>query len=373
MNDHSSHTSDVYENQPDPPPTYRRIVALILTAVLVILGTAAWLVMADDAPTEAGVAEAGAATAGAASGVEEDAESPLEAVPSVYAPERVTFAVQVRDDVIPYRVFGIYALPGESVPIEATFTQGVQADLTAEAGTIEQAGPERWMWTAPNEPGLYRLTVTDARADETIALNAFVKVPYNPAQEALNGYRIGEYAARPLRGNPAYNRPEGFVEVTPETRDALIAPHFTVGQFLCKQTSDFPQYLVLKERLLLKLEMILEEVNDTAIDVPTLHVMSGYRTPYYNRSIGNRTTYSSHLYGGAADIFVDANDDGRMDDLNGDGTVTEADARVLATIVEAQTDETWYQPFIGGLGIYGPAPHRGPFIHVDVRGTIARW
>ena len=28
---------------------------------------------------------------------------------------------------------------------------------------------------------------------------------------------------------------------------------------------------------------------------------------------------------------------------------------------------------VGGLGIYGPAPHRGPFIHVDVRGEAARW
>ncbi|NBC16040.1 MAG: hypothetical protein GVY18_01850, partial [Bacteroidetes bacterium] len=89
--------------------------------------------------------------------------------------------------------------------------------------------------------------------------------------------------------------------------------------------------------------------------------------------IGNRTKYSRHLYGGAADIFVDVDADGAMDDLNDDGRVTRADAKVLAAIVEAQSDETWYQPFLGGLGIYGPAPHRGPFIHVDVRGHRARW
>jgi hypothetical protein len=27
----------------------------------------------------------------------------------------------------------------------------------------------------------------------------------------------------------------------------------------------------------------------------------------------------------------------------------------------------------GGLSTYGPKPHRGPFIHVDTRGTEARW
>jgi len=41
--------------------------------------------------------------------------------------------------------------------------------------------------------------------------------------------------------------------------------------------------------------------------------------------------------------------------------------------VRKKARETWYQPFIGGLGIYGPKPHRGPFVHVDVRGFRARW
>lgn len=62
-----------------------------------------------------------------------------------------------------------------------------------------------------------------------------------------------------------------------------------------------------------------------------------------------------------------------MDDVDGSGEVTIDDARVLHRMVEAMTDEPWYRPFIGGLGLYGPAPHRGPFIHVDTRGYAARW
>ena len=198
-------------------------------------------------------------------------------------------------------------------------------------------------------------------------------VPFDHGQQALNGYRIGRYEPVPLRGDPAYRRPAGFVEVTPETRDVPVAPHFTLGQFLCKQESDYPKYLLVRERLLLKLEMILAAVNDLGIEAQTLHVMSAFRTPHYNKAIGNTTTYSRHLYGGAADIFVDTDDDGVMDDLDGDGAITKADAQVMAQIVEGETDEVWYQPFIGGLGIYAPAPHRGPFIHVDVRGQRARW
>jgi hypothetical protein len=92
-----------------------------------------------------------------------------------------------------------------------------------------------------------------------------------------------------------------------------------------------------------------------------------------------RTSYSRHLYGGAADVFVDADGDGRMDDLNDDGRVTkadahvEADAHILAALIEGLTSVPWYRPLVGGLSAYGPAPHRGPFVHVDVRGTKARW
>jgi uncharacterized protein YcbK (DUF882 family) len=117
---------------------------------------------------------------------------------------------------------------------------------------------------------------------------------------------------------------------------------------------------------------VLASLNSRGHDVPTLHVMSGYRTPYYNRAIGNTTEYSRHLYGDAADIFVDVDDDQWMDDLTGDGRATEADARYLARLVRGQPTPG-DDRFEGGLGVYDTAPHRGPFVHVDLRGYHARW
>lgn len=307
-----------------------------------------------------------------------DVDSPVE-VASEPAPEAdstvaASFAVQVRDDVIPYRIFGIYVMPDEVIELEAIFTTGRgSVAISAEAGTVVADGLERWAWTAPGEPGVYRIHLEEEETGEVITLNAFVKVPYNLDQEELNGYRIGQYQRTALRGNPVYNPPQGFVEVRPEVLDAHVSPHFTLGQFLCKQADPFPKYLLLRERLVLKLEMMLESVQESGVEASTLFVMSGFRTPHYNWQIGNRTSYSRHLYGGAADVYVDVDEDGMMDDLNGDGHVTVADAQVMAAIIEDAADETWYQPFVGGLGIYGPAPHRGPFIHVDVRGQRARW
>ena len=153
----------------------------------------------------------------------------------------------------------------------------------------------------------------------------------------------------------------------------LVAPHFTVRQFVSKQGRGFPTYLVLRERLLLKLEMLLEEVRSAGLSASTFRILSGCRTPFYNRSIGNETRYSRHVYGDAADIYVDEDGDGTMDDLNGDGRTTLDDARALAAVVEGLSEKSWYQPFEGGLGLYRANAAHGPFVHVDVRGHPARW
>ena len=77
---------------------------------------------------------------------------------------------------------------------------------------------------------------------------------------------------------------------------------------------------MLKERLPLKLEAVLERVNALGFKADTLHVMSAYRTPYYNHAIGD-VKYSMHQWGSAADIYIDPHKKNRMEDLNRDGRV----------------------------------------------------
>jgi len=84
-----------------------------------------------------------------------------------------------------------------------------------------------------------------------------------------------------------------------------------------------PDYLTRQNikvfRLLLKLELILEKVNQKGYPCETLAIMSGYRTPYYNKAIGN-VKYSRHLWGGTADVFIDEDpEDEMIDDLNRNG------------------------------------------------------
>ncbi|MBN2721151.1 MAG: hypothetical protein JXR72_08620 [Proteobacteria bacterium] len=292
--------------------------------------------------------------------------------PAAYSPGKAAFSVRFQEETSAYRVIGVYVLPGESVGIEV-LDAGSRDSYTLQnsAGLLSRESDRRWNWVAPSEHGLYPVVVSNDSSGETITMNIFVMIPYSRLSgECIEGYRIGSYPDKPYKNRSIYETPKGFIEVTRENKDTLVSPHFRLSQFLCKQQSDYPKYLILKERLLIKLELILEEVNRQGHEAGTFSILSGYRTPHYNRAIGN-VDYSLHLWGGAADIFIDEDPrDGVMDDLNGDGKFNRLDAAVLYRLIDCKICR---EDLSGGLGNYGATQSHGAFVHVDVRGTPARW
>ena len=289
-----------------------------------------------------------------------------------FQPRSAPFTLITRGDPVPFAVFFLAALPREVLDLELDPGEE-RPTLTYSAGSITSSHEGGWGWRAPEEPGTYALRLDRAESGDTLFLNVFVLHSHASVESgSLNGYTIGAYESRPLRGDSIYLPPPGFIEVSSKDEDILVAPHFSVGQFLCKQPGE-PRYLALSRYLVAKLEAILERSNAEGYPAPTLHVMSGFRTPWYNRSIGNRTVYSRHLWGGAADIFLDADGDGNMDDLNHDGRSSVADAQILFEIAEWVDSSEHPGTRLGGLGTYKRNSVRGPFVHVDARGRSARW
>jgi Peptidase M15 len=281
------------------------------------------------------------------------------------------FSVKFKDEVTPFPLLGMFVLPGQRVTLEVLpKVPGRSYSAQAFEGALARLDGNRWRWTAPEQSGLYPVLLRDSLSGETVTLNAFVMLPA-PAGPTLKSFRIGRYERRPFRGDSAYRRPTGFVEVTEANRGTLVSPHLSLGQFVAKQPGGYPKYLVLRERLLLKLELLLDEARKAGIRVTTLRIMSGYRTPSYNHLIGNETRYSRHVYGDAADIYVDEDGDGIMDDLDGDGRVTLDDARALAGVVDSLSGRS--PSLEGGLGLYDATPAHGPFVHVDTRGRRVTW
>jgi hypothetical protein len=228
---------------------------------------------------------------------------------------------------------------------------------------------------AAKSPGLKELVLYNSQSGETITINIFTMVPATNVDRNgyLNGYRIGKYPTTPLKGLDIYLPPKGFVEVTADNADVMLSPNFRLRDFVAKQKSGYPKYVVLRTALLLKLEKILAALNRAGHSIPSLTIMSGYRTPFYNRAIGN-LQYSRHVWGGAADFYIDASPkDGLMVDLNMDGKVDRRDARWLAHFIAEMSEKGTFGKRAGDLGVYGSNSAHGPFVHVDVRGFRARW
>jgi hypothetical protein len=223
-------------------------------------------------------------------------------------------------------------------------------------------------------PGVYAL-------DDSALRRPFAFVALRPfADKARDGtlgaYRIGFWPGERGRvRTAAYANPTGFVEVTRDNAALPVSTHFRLGDFLTHgQAGVWPKYLVLHEDLVDKLELVIAELQREGIPVRHMTVMSGFRTPDYNASGGatsGRSTVSRHMYGDAADVFVDNDGDGRMDDLNRDGRIDSRDSRVI--VDAASRVERAHPELVGGEGVYAGTSSHGPFAHVDVRGTRARW
>ena len=184
----------------------------------------------------------------------------------------------------------------------------------------------------------------------------------------VNHYKIGTYP-KPMRGLKSYQAPRYFLTLHDAKEKIHLSRHFNAKAFLCKQRSKYPKYLVLQSSLINLLERMLEELNRRGKKVDNFVIMSGYRTPAYNRAIGS-SKYSRHMYGDAADIYVDDNHDGFFDDLDGDGRTTNKDTRYLAEVADF-VQKKYKIP--GGVGIYKRTSNHPRFVHVDTRGYIARW
>jgi hypothetical protein len=268
-----------------------------------------------------------------------------------------------------------FRTPGAPLARPAAPEGEVAAHFEDETGT-SVASPD---FRAPEDPGMYKLAVEMGKATQAIDdLRVITLVPFSEKKNDRIGlYYLGrwpyEKGGRPR--SAAYANPSGFVEVTRENRTTPVSEHFKLGDFITKdQFEVWPKYVLLDPRLLDKLELTIGELQARGVDVRHVQVMSGFRTPGYNESGGNtagRADLSRHMYGDAADVFVDNDRNGTMDDINRDGRVDTKDAEVLRDA--AAKIEARYPALVGGIGVYKACCGHGPFTHVDVRGYRARW
>ncbi|HEU4879083.1 MAG TPA: D-Ala-D-Ala carboxypeptidase family metallohydrolase, partial [Gemmatimonadaceae bacterium] len=202
------------------------------------------------------------------------------------------------------------ALHTDTLPEGAavTFSSGASAESTSVAA-------------APQSTGIWSLAIAIGNAIKPVT--DFSVITLKPASAKRAGriglYYIGNWpSTRGKSVKARYDAPRGFIEVTRDQQDTELSDHFELRDFLPHdQANVWPKYIVVDMKLVDKLELVLAELEKQGIPSRGVRVMSGFRTPQYNRGGGDprgRATLSRHMYGDAADIFIDNNGDGRMDD-----------------------------------------------------------
>ena len=270
----------------------------------------------------------------------------------------------------------VFIANGDSLPL----ADSLPPDVRARYRAAERGAPaDSAVSGVPAAGGIWNVLLQMRGAIRAVPdLNVITLVPLSARRAGrIGGYLIGEWPFE-SGGRPpsaAYAPPPGLVRVTPENQDLLVSRHFRLRDFLTKGQEDvWPKYVALSPRLLDKLELTIDALEEMGHPVRNVGVISGFRTPTYNRSGGDpsgRGALSRHMYGDAMDFFVDNDHDGRMDDLNGNGRVEVGDGRVMVRAAEQVERE--YPHLIGGIGLYPPTGGHAGFIHVDTRGYRARW
>lgn len=260
--------------------------------------------------------------------------------------------------------------PGDTLPLPDSLPSEARVEYATAAADSGRA--------EPSGPGIWNLLVRIGDAIRPVPDFSIVRLV--PLSEKKGG-RIGSYligtwpneTGRPR--SPQYAPPRGLVQVTQQNLNTQVSEHFQLRDFLTKGQQDvWPKYVALSTRLLDKLELTIQELEQSGQPVNDVGVISGFRTPQYNAhggETGGRGKLSRHMYGDAMDFYIDNDGDGRMDDLNGDGTVNIGDARVLAAA--ADRVERKYPVLVGGIGTYRPTGAHSGFVHIDTRGFRARW
>ena len=223
---------------------------------------------------------------------------------------------------------------------------------------------------SPRRPGFYRLAIRQGGERELMTEPVVaVLMPFQrKVGGMLNGYRIGTYLTERLADREGIDHPEGFLEVGPEHAALSVSTHLTVGDFITHDSQDevWPKYVAINPRLLDKLELVIAEVQRRRGRVRVLDlalgIHSGFRTPWHNARVPRAAGDSRHQYGDAADVVMDA---------NGDGRITAADGMLVARAVDRVEFE--FPDLAGGLGLYSGRQYRTPYVHIDTRGTPARW
>ncbi len=280
--------------------------------------------------------------------------------------------------------------PGENITLAAFTDNGTQGQVTVlKDGQPIRSAPSVAL-AAPEDPGAYYIplaveTPGTPRRDTELC----VIVPHKATgRNASNGWdltvdgeNLGRYRSPSRSGNlKVRNNPESYMppplwlRVTPQNSHFAVVPGLTAGDLVIpsEDTGEKHSDLVpVHYPMWLAIVTMRQELERRGIPASALKIISMFRAPAYNRSVGSNA-YGRHIYGDAFDFYIDLENDGKASDLNRDRRLDRRDAYPIVALLEDLQDDGKIP--MGGIGIYNTAGgDHEVTMHLDMRGHRATW
>ncbi|MCI4669937.1 MAG: DUF882 domain-containing protein [Bacteroidia bacterium] len=189
-------------------------------------------------------------------------------------------------------------------------------------------------------------------------LSKYEKLSYKelPADYKKNTLSDQEPFAKMLRNSVYYLIP------AEDVYKRIVGP-YRIRNFMPKDASyksskdriDGKIVWLVDKRVLKKLLLLQNMLEEKGYDGNAFHVVNGYRHPAYNKKVGGASK-SRHILGQAIDISIK--------DINKDGRTNKADKKIVLELLDKKIIKSF-----GGLGLYP----KSQSVHLDVRGYRARW
>lgn len=195
-------------------------------------------------------------------------------------------------------------------------------------------------------------------------------------------YPIGNYPLIPSSGKTNYFKdkyepPKYFFIWNSLFEDRPISKSMKYCDLVIKPDAEKPnlprpprstKVFTLSYETILNFEKIVEKAR-LKTSFKKVSILSYYRTPAYNHSIGG-SAFSRHIYGDGIDWYIDENPENEeMDDLNKDGKMNPEDALSFVQAIIELVSNREIEPC--GTGVY--FTKKGASLHYDSRGHLARW
>ncbi len=282
----------------------------------------------------------------------------------------------------------IVATPGQTITLTAS-AESVPGHITVYKDAQPIRAGAAIPLAAPENPGAYYIPLVLEAGAERRETEVCILVPYKAAGRpvsngwdlSVDGEDVGNYRnpARSgnlkVRGNPdSYQPPPWWLRVTPQNARFAVVPGLTAEELVVPSEDTGRRHSDLAPvcyPMWTAIGTIRGELERRGIPAGALKIISMFRAPRYNRSVGSNA-YGRHIYGDAFDFYIDLEGNGKASDLSRDGRLDRRDAYPIVAMLEDLQDDGKIP--MGGIGVYSTAGgDHEVTMHLDMRGHRATW